>query len=175
MVPVCRNGIPLHKQAKTGTALHHRFFNVSAVDQSRDLVAHAAVGLFGFCGEGRLRRPAFAGVAGITGERAEDGKGVRRGHVLLDSPCEGAVAHAASPARRARAAGSDSVILSWVIGMFSPLDERKTRGKSGRTNSPQDFSCVEAFILKYWKLSGSQVLQKKAVSTVARFGGLFFV
>ena len=111
MVPVSRNDVPVHKQAKAGPALHHRFFDVSAFDQCRDLVAHAAVGLFGLCGKGGLRGPAFAGVAGITGERAEDGEGVRRGHVLFDGPCQGAIAHAASPAMRARAAGSDSVIL----------------------------------------------------------------
>jgi hypothetical protein len=125
MVPVCRNVVPVHKQVKAVTALHDRFFDVAAFDQCRDLVADAAVGLFGLCGKGRLRGPAFARVAGITGERAEDGEGVRRGHVLLDGPCQGAIAHAASPARRACAASSDSVILSWVIGMFSPLDEKK--------------------------------------------------
>ena len=121
MVPICRNRVPVYKQAKAWPALHDGFFDVSAFDQSCDLVAHAAVGLFGLCGKGGLRGPAFTGVAGITGERAEDGESMRRGNVLLDGPCQGAIAHAASPARRARAAGSDSVILVWVIGMFSPF------------------------------------------------------
>jgi hypothetical protein len=134
MVPVSRNGVPVHKQAKARPALHDGFFDVFAFDQSCDLVAHAALGLFGLCGKGGLRGPAFTCVAGITGERAEDGEGVRRGHVLLDGPCEGAIAHAASPARRARAAGSDSVILQGVIGMFSPLDERKPGQIQGAQN-----------------------------------------
>ncbi len=133
MVPVCRNAIPLHKQTKSGPALDDGFFDVSAFDQSRDLVAHAALGLFGLCGKGRLRRPAFAGVARVSGERAEQGESVRRGHVLLDGPCQGAVAHAASPAR-GRAAGSDSVILVWVIGMFSPSVWRKPAQIQGAQN-----------------------------------------
>jgi len=131
MVPVCRNKVPVHKQAKPLPALHDGFFDVAAFDQCGDLVADAAVGLFGLCGKGRLRGPAFAGVAGITGERAEDGEGVRRGNVLLDGPCQGAIAHGASPARRECAAGSDSVILVGVIGMFSPLHERKPAENQG--------------------------------------------
>jgi hypothetical protein len=148
MVPVCRNRVPVHKQAKARSALHDGFFDVSAFDQSCDLVAHAAVGLFGLSGKGGLRGPAFTCVAGITGERAEDGEGVRRGHVLLDGPCQGAIAHAASPARPC-AADSDSVILVWVIGMFSPLLSEKTRGKSGRTKVSQKSSCVDPVYLEY--------------------------
>jgi hypothetical protein len=164
MVPVCRKGVPVHKQAKPWPALHDGVFDVSPFDQSCDLVAHAAVGLFGLCGEGGLRGPAFTGVAGITGERAEDSEGMRRGNVLLDGPCQGAIAHGASPARRPCAAGSDSVILVWVIGMFSPLDERKPTENQGAQRYRKK---MLALIRSIWNIGVARLnLQKRPVSTV---------